>query len=233
MRTLPNDYDSDPGRFAANQLATRRWVRRQDVHVDAAQRLADDGCRIVADIGGGNGTLARLLADRGVRAVVIDPAGYAADAPRPVVRADACMLPFADDVFDGAAALYMLYHLAEPLVALREARRVLRRGGLLAVAAPSRRNDPELASVLPAWGRPLGFDAENGPDQLRKVFDVVEVQRWDTPVLHIPDHDALAVYLRGRGVPAERAAHLNTPMTITKRGMIAWARKSWSTTVAR
>lgn len=32
--------------------------------------------------------------------------------------------------------------------------------GLLTVTAPSRHNDPELASVLPGWGEPLSFDAE-------------------------------------------------------------------------
>ncbi|MGP3968727.1 hypothetical protein [Streptomyces sp. 6N223] len=90
-------------------------------------------------------------------------------------------------------------------------------------------NDPELASVLPEWGRPLSFDAENGPTQLGTVFDVVEIERWDRPVVHLPDRDALALYLRGRGLTAERAAaaarRLETPLTVTKRGMVGWARK--------
>jgi hypothetical protein len=112
--------------------------------------------------------------------------------------------------------------------ALREARRVLRPGALFAVSTVSRHNDPELASVLPHWGRPLSFDAENGPGLIRLVFDVVDIERWDEPMVHLPGRDALMLYLRGRGLPAPQAAsaarRLDTPMTITKRGMIGWLR---------
>jgi hypothetical protein len=45
-----------------------------------------------------------------------------------------------------------------------------------------------------------------------------------------PDRAGLALYLRGRG-PAEEHAHSatrrqGTPMVITKRAMIGWARKA-------
>lgn len=227
---LPSDYDDDPGRYAANQLATHRFLGRQDAHPEVARRFADDGRRLVVDIGGGNGTLAQLLNAEGIGFVVVDRAAHVAQAPRPGVRADACQLPFGGGTFDGAAALWMLYHLLNPLAALREAHRVLCPGGLLAVAAPSRRNDPELASVLPGWGEPLSFDAENGPALLGQVFDVVDIQQWDTPWVRVPDRAGLALYLRGRGL-AEEHAHsaarrLDLPMIITKRGMIGWARKA-------
>lgn len=225
---LPSDYDIDPGRFAANQAATQRFSARGDIHPLIARRLTAEGCRTVVDIGGGNGTLARLLAGHGVSTVVVDRASHITRAPRPAIRADATHLPFPGSTFDGAAALFMLYHLANPVLALQEARRVLHPRGLLAVSTVSRHNDPELASVLPNWGQPLSFDAENGPGLLRSVFDVLDIQRWNEPMVHIPDRDALTLYLRGRGLPAQRAAaaaqQLDTPLAITKRGMIGWIR---------
>ena len=93
---LPADYDSDPARFAANQAATTRFSAAGDVHGLVAWRLAAAGVAPVLDLGGGNGTLARLLAARGVPTVVLDRASYVRQAPRPVVRADAQRLPFSD-----------------------------------------------------------------------------------------------------------------------------------------
>ena len=75
---LPSDYDCDPGRFAANQLSTRRFLARQDVHSDVAQRFADEDIHRVVDIGGGNGALARLLVEHGIDTVVVDRANYVA-----------------------------------------------------------------------------------------------------------------------------------------------------------
>ncbi|WP_107052629.1 class I SAM-dependent methyltransferase [Streptomyces sp. NRRL S-1448] len=226
---IPADYDSDPGRFAANQAATRRFAVEGDVHPVVARRLAAEGARTVLDIGGGNGLLAGHLSRKGVGTVVVDRAGYVIHAPCPAVLGDALRLPFRDGTFDGAAALWMLYHLADPVHALLEAHRVLRSGGLLAVSTVSRHNDPELAPVLPDWGKPLSFDAENAPEQLSRVFDLVDVQSWDRPMVHLADHAAATLFLRGRGLSEQEAPHaaqrLKTPVTLTKRGMIGWARK--------
>jgi hypothetical protein len=59
VRTLPAYYDSDPGRFAANQVATSLYSRRGDIHPAVSRRLAAEGCHLVLDLGGGNGVLAR------------------------------------------------------------------------------------------------------------------------------------------------------------------------------
>ncbi|MGQ0775883.1 MAG: hypothetical protein ACT4NY_15930 [Pseudonocardiales bacterium] len=66
----PVDYDSDPARFAANQAATARFSAVGDVHVPVAERLVSASVASVLDLGGGNGMLARLLADCGVWTVV-------------------------------------------------------------------------------------------------------------------------------------------------------------------
>ena len=51
-----------------------------------------------------------------------------------VLRADACDLPFADDMFDAVFACALLQHLPDPMTALREAYRVARPGAVVAVA---------------------------------------------------------------------------------------------------
>ena len=124
------DYDSDPSRFAANRDATARFSAAGDVHGPVAERLASaPATGPVLDLGGGNGTLARLLAERGLRTVVLDPAAHVEQAPRPAVRADAHRLPFTEGSFEAVAALWMLYHLHDPLLALTEVARVLRPAG--------------------------------------------------------------------------------------------------------
>jgi SAM-dependent methyltransferase len=103
---------------------------------------------------------------------------------RPHRQADATALPFPDGSFNSVALLYVLYHLPDPALALAEARRVLRSGWLVAVAASSRHDSPELANALP--GTPLTFDAELTPELLAEQFVEVEVERWDAVLLELP-----------------------------------------------
>lgn len=223
------DFDSDPGRFLSSQTATRLFSSAGDVHEPVAERLSQQHpAGRVLDVGGGNGLLARHLLHRGMESVVVDRARYAATAPGPVVRADARALPFADASFDAVAALWMLYHLAGPGRVLEEARRVLMPGGTFVACAPSRWNDPELSDVLPGWGSRSTFDAEEAVDVVNEVFDVVDVDRWDAPLVSLPDAAAVATFLRGRGLSphdaAAAAGRFSPPLTVTKRGVLVWAR---------
>jgi hypothetical protein len=87
-----------------------------------------------------------------------------------------------------------------------------------------------VASLLPRWGEPTSFDAENGPAVLATVFDILQLQHWDTPLVELADHAEVALFLRGRGLSEQQAQHdatlVSTPLTVTKRGMLAWAYKA-------
>ncbi len=182
MTALPGDYDADPQRFLANA----EWPH-DDVHPEVAARLAAAGARLVLDVGGGHGNLARLLPALSMRCVLLDisPAMLAL-APRPAIRADGARLPVADASVDAVAALYTLYHYDDPLEPIREARRVLRSGGLFVACSANRDSTPELAHILPGRGAASTFDGEDSPGIVASAFsepgDRVEVDRWDAPM---------------------------------------------------
>ena len=224
---VPPDYDEDPERFRLARSVQRRYGPGTDVHPIVAARLIDEQLLPVLDVGCGEGELARFLPAGGWCGLDSSRA-MLARAPRPARLGDACALPCADGSCASVAALYVLYHLAEPRLALAEAHRVLRPGGLLAVAAPSREDSPELADAL--GRRALTFDAEVAAELLGELFAHVEVQRWDAPMLTLPSTQSIRDYLLGKGLEADRAearaSASDAPLTVTKRGALAFARKA-------
>jgi SAM-dependent methyltransferase len=228
-RALPADFDHDPDRFAANQLATENFSMIGDVHDRVAERLAKITVGPILDLGGGNGTLVKSLAEHGRSAIVVDRADYVRSAPRPAVQTDATRLPFRAKCFAAVAALWMLYYLDEPGLALVEASRVLRTEGIFVACTSSRYNDPEFGSVLPNWGQPFRFDAETASEIISEHFKITEVITWDTLAVHLPDQAAVALFLRGRGLSRQEASvqadQSHTPLTVTKRGCLIWARQ--------
>jgi SAM-dependent methyltransferase len=183
-----------------------------------AERLARERISPVIDVGGGRGRLAELLP--GTVVVDFSPTQLA-DAPPPKLRGDALALPFASGAAGAVAMLWMLYHLDDPVVAIAEARRVLRPGGLFAACTASRRNDPELTDGYP----PSPFDAEEAPAIVASVFVDVDVDSWDGPYTVLPDRDAVLRYCRSHFLPSEAADGVTPPVTLTKRGCLVWARR--------
>jgi len=212
---VPRDYDSDPTRSRAEE---RSWQLRGDAHEVVAERLARERISPVIDVGGGRGRLAELLP--GTVVVDFSPTQLA-DAPPPKLRSDALALPFASGAAGAVAMLWMLYHLDDPVVAIAEARRVLRPAGLFAACTASRRNDPELTDGYP----PSPFDAEEAPAIVASVFGDVDVDSWDGPYTVLPDRDAVLRYCRSHFLPPEAADRATPPVTLTKRGCLVWARR--------
>jgi len=98
----------------------------------------------VLDIGCGSGTITTGLARRAGRVVGLDMSAEVVDAAR--AHADDCRLsnasfevgsvydlPWDDNSFDVVYAHQVLQHLSDPVRALKEAQRVLRPGGIVAV----------------------------------------------------------------------------------------------------
>jgi SAM-dependent methyltransferase len=228
--TTPFDYDADPERFRlATRVTRRHLLGGRTLYGLLAERLATIDPLRILDIGCGEGALrAALPARLAARTVGLDTSATMLGAhPPPVVQADATALPFAAGAFDVAVAVNVLDHLPEPAVAIAEAHRALATGGTLIAATASRHDSPELAAV---WRpSPSSFDAEDGPGLVASVFGQVRVQRWDAPLLRLPDRGAIRDYLVARFVAPEAAAtaaeQVATPIAITKRGAVIHARK--------
>jgi ubiquinone/menaquinone biosynthesis C-methylase UbiE len=140
----------------------------------------------IVDVGGGPGGYASWLAARGYVVDLLDLVPLHVRQARDrfgelglgTARAavgDARRLPYPSESRDHALLLGPLYHLssrADRLAALREARRVLRPGGRIAVAAISR-----FASLLDGFFR--GFIED--PDFVRIVEEDLETGRHANP----------------------------------------------------
>ena len=155
----------------------------------------------VLDIGGGPGVYANWLAAAGYNVHLRDPmprhieeATAAASADHPLASAavgDARRLNLGDESADAVLLLGPLYHLTDledRLVALREAGRVLRPGGVVLAAAVSR-----FASALDGLWRNLladpGFrsilDGDLTDGQHRNPTG--NLTYWTTAYFHLPD----------------------------------------------
>jgi SAM-dependent methyltransferase len=199
----------DDARMAAFRRVYSNWLVIDDLYPAIATRFEEAGMRCFLELGGGRVRCRRCSPPR-ICVVDTDPQ-MLEETVRPAVRADMAALPLPDGMADGAAVINSLYFLSDPLTGIREARRVLRDGGLFLASSPSRWNDPELEGVDPTWGAPSSFDSDDAPALVGAVFGSVEVERWEIVAYVLPHRDAIADYLHAINVPdwVNRAALLS------------------------
>jgi SAM-dependent methyltransferase len=224
--SIPYDYEANPARYRLGMQVTQANLdaATTPLHERIWQLLPERDDLIVADVGCADGALAAARPrDRAGHLVGLDlSAALLRDHPSPSLRADAAALPLRDQSVTAVVAVNMLYHLDHPLLAIRAARRALAADGVFIAATISRHDSPELADVWrPA---PSTFDAEDAPALAGQVFTRVETERWDAPLITLPDAAAVRDYLIARFVPpgqaAAAASRLRTPLSVTKRGAL-------------
>ncbi|PYN91717.1 MAG: SAM-dependent methyltransferase [Candidatus Rokuibacteriota bacterium] len=180
--------------------------------------------KVILDVGGGPGRYACWLAARGYQVYLVDAvplhvdqarAASAAQPARPLADVrlgEARRLEWPDASVDVVLLLGPLYHLterAERLAALREVRRVVKRGGLLFAAAVSR-----FASLLdglcdelladPAYVRIVERDLTDGQHRNPTSHDY-----FTTAFFHRPDE--LVAEISEAGLAVEELAGIEGP----------------------
>jgi SAM-dependent methyltransferase len=228
---MPYDYDANPARYRLGVQVTDVALHPgvTPLHTRIWELLPERADLVIADVGSADGPLATARpAGRLARLVGIDrSAVLLAGHPGPAVRADAVALPLADGSVTAVVAVNMLYHLADPVAAIREAHRVLAVDGVFIASTISRHDSPELAAVWrPA---PSTFDAEDAAALASRVFGHVQSEWWDAPLVTLVNQVAVRDYLVARWVPAEQAAaaasRFAAPLTVTKRGALLICRR--------
>jgi SAM-dependent methyltransferase len=197
-------YEERTGRFEA--LARL-------LHAELAARV-DGPLETVLDAGAGSGASTRALAESTPRPVALDISRemLAAADPFPRVQGDFDHLPFIDGAFDGVAFTASLFLAPDPTVAVAEAARVLRPGGIVGAVAPLGWVGADGTDVFEGLDResrsPTGADEVEGA--LADTFDVT-TGTWrfattadDLRLFHaIP---AMAARLYPKRSPDERVA---------------------------
>lgn len=175
-----------------------------DVNTSVVDTLRLAGSECLIDIGCGTGEFLALLAERGHlgRLCGLDASYSAAVAAARLpgvagIRAAAERIPARDGTWDCLTARHMLYHLDDPLRALREFRRVVRSGGTVCVvvnhATACARTRDLVTAVAARYGfrEPPGMlnhdvDSETVPAMMRDVFGDAEDRSFDNALV-IPE----------------------------------------------
>jgi len=221
-------------------LAARQSIyefQRPRVHLPGAviQLSGLRGDETIADIGCGNGAYLAELGRRGHRgrALGVDMSAGMLHSARSrvpgaaLVAGDATALPMADSGCDAVLAMHMLYHVPDPLTAVRELRRVTRAGGQVLVVLNGDDHLRELRDLIAlaladsglGTTEPVPFDRINlddGHELLSQVF--AAVHRHDfVSELELPGSEPIVRYVRSTFVAHSAAEPERLVAAVTRR----------------
>jgi SAM-dependent methyltransferase len=142
---------------------TANWAELQEPYLEPAFRAGLDAAGVgdrtrLLDVGCGAGLALRFAADRGADVSGLDAApGMLEYARRRVpgaelVQGELQLLPFPDDAFDAVTGFNSFQYAADPVAALREAKRVTAPGGRILALVWSPADMCELAPHLQSLG---------------------------------------------------------------------------------
>ena len=135
---LRDYFDELAGRFGRHYMPGRNWKGLAEMLLKLMPPL------VIADLGAGEGTVSLLLAQRAKRVVAVDHSGKMREYAMDVARRNAVgnldyrvgdleALPIGDAEVDLALFHQSLHHALHPIDAVREALRILRPGGQVAI----------------------------------------------------------------------------------------------------
>ena len=132
------NFDASVSAYEAYERRTGRFGTLSRLLLLEMTVRADGSLGTLLDAGAGTGISTAVLEASGARTVALDAsrgmlrANEAADR----IQGDFDRLPFVDDAFDGVAFTASLFLVSDPSVAVREARRVCRPGGVVGAVVP-------------------------------------------------------------------------------------------------
>jgi ubiquinone/menaquinone biosynthesis C-methylase UbiE len=126
----------------------------------------------ILDIGAGTGAVSQAVTRAGGRVAAVDAADDMVEHMRAqgldAVAGDLLALPFEDGSFDGTIAAFAISHVAEPVRALSEARRVVRDGGVVMVGGFAAAVANTSKDVVDAVAQRYGFVRPGWYDFLKR-----------------------------------------------------------------